>query len=60
MQRVVTAELDLELGSSIDMIFQIAVAQQVPLTAEQLTFTQGDRVYPRPRSSTSPAAGCTG
>ncbi|GAB3604177.1 transglutaminase-like domain-containing protein [Microbacterium aureliae] len=45
MQRVVTAELDLELGSSVDLIVQIAAAQQVPVADEQLTFTQGDRVY---------------
>lgn len=45
MQRVVTAELDLELGSSVDLIFQITAAQGVPLVGEQLTFTQGERVY---------------
>ncbi|QKJ19913.1 transglutaminase-like domain-containing protein [Microbacterium hominis] len=45
MQRVLTAELDLELGASVDLILQIAAAQQVPLADEQLTFTQGDRVY---------------
>lgn len=45
MHRVVTAELDLELASSVDLIFQIAAAQQVPLGDEQLTFIQGDRVY---------------
>ncbi|WP_214465871.1 transglutaminase-like domain-containing protein [Microbacterium flavescens] len=45
MQRVVTAELDLDLGSSVDLIFQITAAQAVPLISEQLTFTQGDRVY---------------
>ncbi len=45
MQRVLTAELDLELGSSVDLIFQITAAQGVPLATEQLTFTQGDRVY---------------
>ncbi|BDV30140.1 transglutaminase-like domain-containing protein [Microbacterium terricola] len=45
MQRVVTAELDLELGASVDLIFQIATAQHVPVSAETLTFTQGDRVY---------------
>jgi transglutaminase-like putative cysteine protease len=45
VQRVVTAELDLELGSSVDLIFQITAAQGVPLAGEQLTFTQGDRVY---------------
>jgi transglutaminase-like putative cysteine protease len=45
VQRIVTAELDLELGSSVDLIFQVAAAQQVPVLSEQLTFTQGDRVY---------------
>ena len=45
MQRVVTAEMDLELGASVDLIFQIAAAQGVPISNEQLTFTQGDRVY---------------
>lgn len=45
VQRVVTAEMDLELSSSVDLIFQIAAAQQVPLASESLTFTQGDRVY---------------
>ncbi len=45
MQRVVTAELDLELGASVDLIFSIAAAQQVPVVSEELTFTQGDRVY---------------
>ncbi|MET0734319.1 MAG: transglutaminase family protein [Microbacterium sp.] len=45
MQRVVTAELDLELGASVDLIFQIAAAQQMPVASEDLTFTQGDRVY---------------
>lgn len=45
MQRVITAELDLDLGSSVDLIFQVAAAQQVPLISEQLTFLQGDREY---------------
>ena len=45
MQRLVTAELDLELGSSVDLIFQIAAAQPAPVIREELTFTQGDRVY---------------
>ena len=45
MQRVVTAEMDLELGASVDLIVQIAVAQAVPLSGERLTFTQGDRVF---------------
>lgn len=45
MHRIVTAELDLELGSSVDLIFQIAAAQPAPVLREELTFTQGDRVY---------------
>jgi transglutaminase-like putative cysteine protease len=45
VQRLVTAELDLDLGSSVDLIFQITAAQQVPVVSEQLTFTQGERVY---------------
>ncbi|WP_228484515.1 transglutaminase-like domain-containing protein [Microbacterium cremeum] len=45
MQRVVTAEMDLDLGASVDLIFQIAVAQAAPVSDERLTFTQGDRVY---------------
>ena len=44
MQRQVTAELDLELGSSVDLILQITAAQGVPVISEDLTFTQGDRV----------------
>lgn len=45
MQRIVTAELDLELGSSVDLIFQITAAQPAPVVREELTFLQGDRVY---------------
>lgn len=45
MQRILTAELDLELGSSVDLIFQISAAQPAPVLREELTFTQGDRVY---------------
>lgn len=45
MQRVVTAGMDLELGSSVDLIFQVAAAQDVPIVSEELTFTQGERVY---------------
>ncbi|MDL5353190.1 transglutaminase family protein [Microbacterium sp. zg-YB36] len=44
MQRKVTAELDLELGSSVDLILQIAVARAVPIVHERLSFTQGDQV----------------
>jgi hypothetical protein len=45
VQRVVTAQMDLELGASVDLILQLATAQGVPVSNEQLTFTQGDRVY---------------
>ncbi len=45
MQRILTAELDLELGASVDLIFQIAAAQPAPVVREDLTFSQGDRVY---------------
>lgn len=45
MQRILTAELDLELGSSVDLIFQISAAQPAPVVREELTFTQGDRLY---------------
>lgn len=39
MQRIVTAEIDLPLGATVDMIFAIAVHQSVPRIAETLTFT---------------------
>lgn len=50
MHRIVTAELDLELGSSVDLIFQIAAAQPTPVAREELSFVQVDagqveRVY---------------
>lgn len=45
MQRYVTAELDLDLQGSIDLIFQIAAAQHTPVIAEKLSFQQGERVY---------------
>ncbi|MDF2665881.1 MAG: transglutaminase-like enzyme putative cysteine protease [Microbacterium sp.] len=45
MPRRVTAELDLDLGTSVDLIFQITAAQGVPLASESLTFSQGDRLY---------------
>ena len=50
MQRIVTAELDLELGSSVDLIFQITASQPAPVVRELLTFTssdpeRGERVY---------------
>ena len=45
MHRVVTAEMELELASPVDLIFQITAAQPVPRSSEQLSFTQDDRVY---------------
>lgn len=45
VQRVVTAEMDLDLGASVDLILQITAGQQMPVATESLTFTQGDRVY---------------
>lgn len=45
MQRAVTAELDLDLGSSVDLIFQITAAQSMPIATEQLSFRQGERIY---------------
>jgi transglutaminase-like putative cysteine protease len=45
VHRVLTAELDLDLGSSVDLIFQVTAAQGVPVVSENLTFTQGERVY---------------
>ena len=45
VQRIVTAELDLELAGSVDLIFSLAVAPQAPVGSEVLTFAQGDRRY---------------
>ena len=47
MQRIVTAELDLELGASIDLIFQITAAQHVPVISEALGHDSEDttRIY---------------
>jgi transglutaminase-like putative cysteine protease len=45
VQRIVTAELDLDLAASVDLIFQITAASGVPVASESLTFAQGDRVY---------------
>ncbi|MEV7694171.1 transglutaminase family protein [Microbacterium sp. NPDC089189] len=45
MQRVVTAELDLEVGVDVDLIFQITAARSMPVVLENLTFRQGDRTY---------------
>ncbi|MDQ1127980.1 transglutaminase family protein [Microbacterium sp. SORGH_AS_0888] len=45
MQRAVSAELDLDIGGSVDLIFQITAAQSVPLSSERLVFEQGGRTY---------------
>lgn len=45
MQRIVSADIDLEVASSTDLIFSITTAQEVPLAVETLSFTQGDRLY---------------
>lgn len=45
MPRRVTAELDLDLGASVDLIFQITAARGAVLASENLTFSQGDRPY---------------
>jgi transglutaminase-like putative cysteine protease len=45
VQRHVTAEMDLELAASVDLVFQIATAQGVPVAEELVTFVQGERVY---------------
>ncbi|MBM3715617.1 MAG: transglutaminase family protein [Actinobacteria bacterium] len=48
MPRRVTAELDLDLGASVDLILQITAARGVPLAHEELRIVQGDReVVPR-------------
>jgi transglutaminase-like putative cysteine protease len=43
VQRTVTAELDLDLAASIDLIFQISAASTLSLAEEELAFSQGDR-----------------
>jgi transglutaminase-like putative cysteine protease len=44
VQRLLTAELDLELGAAVDLVFQITAATS-HRTAETLTFRDGDREY---------------
>lgn len=43
MQREVTAELDLEVAASADLVFSIAATAGAHLEAEQLSFQQGAR-----------------
>lgn len=43
MQRLVTAELDLELGASVDLVFQVTAARGAALQSEHLSFAQGER-----------------
>lgn len=45
MHRVLSATLELDLGGSIDLIFQVAAAQHAPFSSETLSFTQNDRTY---------------
>ncbi|MFJ6654067.1 transglutaminase family protein [Microbacterium sp. NPDC091313] len=45
MPRLVTAEMDLDLAASVDLVFQVAVARQVPLLEEELTFVAAGREY---------------
>ena len=45
VQRIVTAELDLDLAGPADLIFSLTTARQVPLASEILTFTRDDLVY---------------
>ncbi|MBB2976238.1 transglutaminase-like putative cysteine protease [Microbacterium endophyticum] len=45
MQRAVTSEIDLDVRASVDLIFSITAAQQVPVVSEELTFIQDDRQY---------------
>lgn len=45
MQRVVTAAIDLEIASSADLVFSLAVARSVPVVSERLTFAQGSRPH---------------
>ena len=43
MRRVVTSEIDLDLTGSVDLIFQVSAAQNMPVISEALTFWQGER-----------------
>src|SRR3546814_9794170 len=45
VQRLVTAELDLNLGASVDLVFQITAARGAALQSERLSFAQGERRY---------------
>ncbi|MCG7418413.1 transglutaminase family protein [Microbacterium sp. ACRRU] len=45
MPRRVTAELDLDLGASVDLVFQITAARGVPLQSEELTFARDGRSF---------------
>jgi len=48
VQRLVRAELDLELGSSVDLILQIAVARSAGVVSERLSVVQdGHEVRPK-------------
>lgn len=43
MQRILTAELDLQMTGPVDVILQIAAARAVPFAEERLTVMLGDR-----------------
>lgn len=43
MQRAVTAAIDLEIASSVDLVLSVAAATSVPLVREELTFVQDGR-----------------
>ncbi|MFV0374395.1 transglutaminase-like domain-containing protein [Microbacterium sp.] len=45
MHRILTAELDLDLGGSVDLILQISAAHPAPIVHEELMIRDGDRVY---------------
>lgn len=45
VQRFVTAELDLTLMGTVDLVFSLAVGQGVPVQGEQLSFAQAEREY---------------
>jgi transglutaminase-like putative cysteine protease len=45
VQRLVTAELDLEVAASVDLILQISAARGVPVRDERLIIAQRERTY---------------
>ncbi len=57
MQRLVRAELDLELGSSVDLILQIAVARSAGVVSERLSVVQDGREM-RPKELVDAVGNC--